>query len=126
MGMSATSATPPTYNVRPAYRERVSVNKMKEIIKTVMRAELEGKSYDSDKCTGQSKKIADDIRNQLKAQNLPRYKYYVQVVIGQQRGEGVRMGCRTFWDADTDASASETFVNDSLFCVATAYAVYLY
>jgi hypothetical protein len=49
----------------------------------------------------------------------------VQVVVGEQRGEGVRMGCRTFWDRDTDTYASETFTNDSVFCVATAYAVYL-
>ena len=45
--------------------------------------------------------------------------------MGEQRGEGVRMGCRTFWDTDTDSYASETFVNDHIFCVATAYAVYL-
>jgi len=61
----------------------------------------------------------------LAALNLPRYKYMVQVVIGEQRGEGVRMGCRTFWDRDTDTYASEIFTNDSIFCVATAYAVYL-
>ena len=42
---------------------------------------------------------------------LPRYKFMVQVVIGEQRGEGVRMGCRTFWDTDTDAYASDTFIN---------------
>ncbi len=35
----------------------------------------------------------------------------VQVVMGEQRGEGVRMGTRCFWDADTDNYASETFVN---------------
>ena len=73
-----------------------------------------------------TKKIADEIRTRLKAQDLPRYKYMVQVVIGEQRGEGVRMGCRTFWDADTDAYANATYVNDNLFCVATAYGIYLY
>jgi hypothetical protein len=26
----------------------------------------------------------------------------VQVVVGEQRGEGVRVGGRTMWDADTD------------------------
>ena len=112
--------------VRPKYRQRASVNAMKEIIRNILEAELGGQTYQLDLCTVQTKKICDDIRNKLKEQNLPRYKYMVQVVIGQQRGEGVRMGCRTFWDADTDAYASETFINDSLFCVATAYAVYLY
>lgn len=43
--------------------------------------------------------------------NLARYKYVVQVVIGEQRGEGVRMGSRCFWDSETDNVASETYVN---------------
>ena len=48
------------------------------------------------------------------------------MVIGEQRGEGVRMGCRCFWDSDTDNYAEETYRNDSLFCVAAAFAAYLY
>ncbi|CAM9291382.1 unnamed protein product, partial [Pylaiella littoralis] len=78
-----------------------------------------------DQATAQTKRICDDIKNGLKEMNLPRYKYVVQVVIGEQRGEGVRMGSRCFWDSETDNVASETYVNDSIFCVATAYAVYL-
>lgn len=116
----------PTYNIRPAYRERVSVAVMETVIKDVMKNELEGKSYQTEQAQSQTKKIADEIRDKLKNLNLPRYKYMVEVVIGEQRDEGVRMSCRTYWDSDTDAYASSTFVNDSLFCVATAYGVYLY
>lgn len=87
---------------------------------------------------------------------LPRYKIMVQVVVGEQKGEGVRMGTRCLWDAATDTLASETFMTvggrereahgvglkrvdawtpkgrlsvtsqDALFAVATVYAVYLY
>ena len=60
------------------------------------------------------------------ALQLERYKFVVQVVIGEQRGEGVNMACRCFWDADTDNFAQDSFVNDSLFCVAAVYGVYLY
>ncbi len=28
------------------------------------------------------------------------------------------MGCRLFWDEDTDSMAQDTFINDTLFCVA--------
>ena len=35
------------------------------------------------------------------------------------------MGCRTFWEATTDTYATDTYMNDSLFCVVVAYAVYL-
>lgn len=50
----------------------------------------------------------DDVAAEM---NLARYKYVVQVVIGEQRGEGVRMGSRCFWDPETDNVASETYVN---------------
>ncbi len=43
--------------------------------------------------------------------NMGRYKYVVHVVIGEKRGEGVRMATRCFYDADTDNVANETFVN---------------
>ncbi|CAM9870384.1 unnamed protein product [Ectocarpus sp. 4 AP-2014] len=64
-----------------------------------------------DQATVQTKRICDEIKNGLKEMNLPRYKYVVQVVIGEQRGEGVRMGSRCFWDSETDNVASETYVN---------------
>merc|ERR1711892_1411926 len=74
-----------------------------------------------------TKEIADEIKSRLKSElELPRYKFVVQVVIGEQRGEGVRMGCRCFWDPDTDAYAEDTYRNDSLFCVAAAFGSYLY
>ena len=42
-----------------------------------------------------------------------RYKFVVQCVIGEQRGEGVKMGCRCFWDSDTDNYAQDVFLNVS-------------
>lgn len=43
--------------------------------------------------------------------NIPRYKYMVQVVMGEQKGEGVQIGSRFFWDSDTDKFATESFSN---------------
>lgn len=37
-----------------------------------------------------TREIADEIKHQLKEKNYPRYKYAVQVVIGEQKGEGVK------------------------------------
>lgn len=57
--------------------------------------------------------------------DLPRFKILVKVVVGENRGEGIRIGSRQFWDETTDAMATESFVNDKVFVCATAYAVYL-
>merc|ERR1719157_105675 len=112
--------------LRPSYKDKVSVNKIKEIIKETLQSQLTGLTYQSEHTSNWTKQIADEIRDKLKALNKQRYKFMVQVVIGEQRGEGVRMGCRCFWDQDTDNYAEDTYRNDSLFCVAAAFGAYLY
>ena len=57
---------------------------------------------------------------------LLQLKIVVEVVLGEQRGEGVRMGTRCLWDSDTDNYASDVFMNDSLFCCAAAFGIYYY
>jgi hypothetical protein len=73
----------------------------------------------------------------------------VHVVVGQNLGEGVQVGTRSLWDADTDHYASDALctvsppsgavvaelpppcppplhLQPALFAVATVYGVYLY
>lgn len=40
-----------------------------------------------------------------------RYKLAVQVVIGEQRGEGCRVAARCFWDQEADGWAQEALSN---------------
>jgi hypothetical protein len=128
---------------------RFPTQKVKEIIRAVLLERLgEGPPYHSEIAKG----IADTIRTRLKgmgggdvaggregrkwwwmwltfacaALELPRYKYVVQVVVGENKGEGARVSTRCMWDPATDALATESFTNDAIFAVATAYGVYLY
>ena len=39
------------------------------------------------------------------------YKYVVNVVMGEQRGAGIKMGTRCIWDAEADSYAFDNFVN---------------
>lgn len=43
--------------------------------------------------------------------NYSRYKIIAQVLIGEQRGEGVRMATRCLWDAEADNYATQTFMS---------------
>uniref|UniRef100_A0AAX7SVX3 Uncharacterized protein n=1 Tax=Astatotilapia calliptera TaxID=8154 RepID=A0AAX7SVX3_ASTCA len=86
-----------------------------------------------------------------KYSGFDKYKLVVQVVIGEQRGQGVKMSSRCFWDADTDSYAEDVFMNvsallshnfitrvrflkstlivlpqDSLFCVVAVFGSYYY
>ncbi|GMI22853.1 hypothetical protein TeGR_g4468, partial [Tetraparma gracilis] len=92
-------------------------------------------NYSSDEASLLSKKISDEVKNRLRDLNLPRYKFMVQVVMGQKETDkevtgdkhgGTHLGCRCFWDADTDQYSSVTTGNDNYFCCCTAYSVYQY
>ncbi len=115
------------YQIKPKQKEKFKPGKAKEMIGEILSSTLKyQKSYNLDSAQSLSKTIAESVKDKLKELNLPRYKYIVQVSIGEQKGQGVRVGCKCFWDFDTDHCASETFVNDSIFCLCTVYAVYLY
>uniref|UniRef100_A0A7S0SLD6 Tctex1 domain-containing protein 2 n=1 Tax=Mantoniella antarctica TaxID=81844 RepID=A0A7S0SLD6_9CHLO len=101
-------------------------SKVKEIIGQVLKDKLEGVVYHADNTSLWCREISDEIKHKLKTMGLERYKFVVQVVIGEQKGEGVRMGCRCFWDPKTDNYAEEVFNNESIFAVAAAFGVYLY
>jgi hypothetical protein len=83
-------------------------------------------SYDGERCSKLSREMSDAVCARLKDLGYDRFKYVVQVVIGERREQGVRMGTRCFFDFNTDNQATESYTNDSLYCVVTAYSVYLY
>jgi hypothetical protein len=92
-----------------------------------VKAKLNGKAYQLESLQSWTKDIADETKHALK--NLgkdKRYKFLVQVIIGENKGQGVRVGSRCFWDSDTDDSTWVNYMNESLFCLVAVFAVYLY
>lgn len=114
------------HRTEPPFAEKFKPSKAKEIIATVLKARLSGVTYHADNTSTWAREIADEVKAKLKEENWPRYKYVVQVFIGEQRGEGVRLASKCFWDARTDLSAHDSFANESIFCVAAVFGVYLY
>ena len=53
--------------------------------------------------------IADQIKMQVKALNIPSYKIVVQTVIGEITGQGVRVASKCLWDDQNDNLASFTY-----------------
>ena len=77
----------------------------------VLREKLTGATYHPDNTSQWTREIADEIKQSLKLQDMDRYKYVVQVMIGEQRGEGVSMSARCFWDQKRDHYVQKTFQN---------------
>lgn len=116
-----------TYIIRPNFKQKFRPAAARDIIRRVLGERLNGLSYHSENTSQWTREIADEIKARLKAElGLPRYKYVVQVVIAEQRGEGVRMACRCFWDSDSDHYAQAEYLSDTLTCVAGVWGVYHY
>ncbi|GFH25561.1 uncharacterized protein HaLaN_23545 [Haematococcus lacustris] len=82
-----------TYAIEPDYKSKFKASRAKELIAGVLKARLTGASYHADNTSSWAREIADDIKQKLKEEGWSRYKFAVQVFIGEQRGEGVRRPC---------------------------------
>ncbi|PAA59268.1 hypothetical protein BOX15_Mlig022615g1 [Macrostomum lignano] len=115
-----------TYVIRPNFESKFRPLLAKPVIHEVLVERLTDKAYDKEATSGLCKELTDEIKARLRANGFERYKFVVQVAIGEQRGQGVKMACRCLWDSDSDNYVQDIFMNDSLFCVAVAFGVFHY
>uniref|UniRef100_A0A672YR70 Tctex1 domain containing 2 n=1 Tax=Sphaeramia orbicularis TaxID=375764 RepID=A0A672YR70_9TELE len=99
---------------------------VKEYIREIVRDRLSGVRYNPEEVPELYINWLCSVSVSTDA-GLDRYKLVVQVVIGEQRGQGVKMSSRCLWDADTDNYAEDVFMNVSnMFCVAAVFGSYYY
>lgn len=103
-----------SYTIRPNLKYKFRPANVKEVIQKVLEEFLSDKQYSPEQVEGWTKEISDSVKSKVKDLGLDRYKLIVQTVIGEQRGEGVKMGCRCLWDMDTDNYAQDIFMNVSI------------
>ncbi|XP_050588693.1 dynein light chain Tctex-type protein 2B-like [Bombus affinis] len=99
------------YQIRPQLHEKFKPLNAKEVIHNVLFDQLSAKTYDAQEAAQWTKDIADLIREKVKELKFKRYKYIVNVVLGEQHGAGVKMGTRCIWDAEADTYAYDSFLN---------------
>lgn len=115
-----------TYIIRPNHQHKFRRAVVKECIREIVRERLSEVQYDPNEVPELSRSLADCIRDKVKNAGFDRYKLVVQVVIGEQRGQGVKMSSRCLWDADSDNYAEDVYMNDSLFCTVAVFGSYFY
>ena len=100
------------------------------IVDDTLKELLEGKEYDEDESKEWCISVSDAVKSRIKSTyrksncqsspeanghieecHFPRYKLIVQVVIGQQKQQDVRIASRCLWDNDHDNHASGIFNN---------------
>ena len=99
---------------------------MRDAIKEIVQKKLEAVNYENDVCQNAVKDLSEVIKSRLKDFRLERHKLIVQVMIGEQKHQGLQLVNKCFWDQRTDLCLVEQFKNESMFCVVVVYIVYFY
>merc|ERR1712014_141155 len=97
---------------------------MGETIEKVMNEYLKEKEYDAADAKMWTLDLSNEIKAAVKTLNIPRYKIIVQVVIGEQASQGIRVASKCLWDTSSDNWASYTYENPSLFAVGMVFGCY--
>ena len=72
-----------------------------------------------------SQQIGNDVKEKLKDLSKDsNYKYWVSVVIGELKGQGVEVSSHCAWDASTDNTISCWYANDVLYWFVLVFAAY--
>ena len=82
------------------------------------------RDYDSHQCTQLAKDLSRLIKDAMKTLNYDRYKYVIQVVLGQANEENLMMTCRCLWDIDEDNYLSSVYSNGKIFSAVTVFALF--
>ncbi|KAJ3270767.1 Tctex1 domain-containing protein 2 [Terramyces sp. JEL0728] len=61
-----------------------------QVIHQILVDRLTNSVYNPETCSQSSREIADEIKNRLKDMEFDRYKFVVNVIMGEVRGEGVK------------------------------------
>ena len=115
-----------TFVIRPNYQHKFRPVAVRAVINKILSQNLSDKSYNAEEVPDLTRSLTEQIKQEVKSLGYDRYRIIVQVAIGEQKGEGVKMGCRCFWDPDTDNYAQDLFMNESIFCVAAVFGLFYY
>ena len=64
-------------------------------MEVIVKKKLQGVQFNQQEINNWAKDIAEDVKKELREMNKDkRYKYMVQCTIGQNMGQGVRIGSR--------------------------------
>ncbi|XP_064629632.1 dynein light chain Tctex-type protein 2B-like [Lineus longissimus] len=113
-----------TYRVKPTDENKFRGYTIERAVMEVLEGRLENIKYDPIQAANLTKELSTSIRNKLKDLNFPRYKYVVNVVLGQNAEQSVAIASRNLWDPAVDNYAAVTYKNKFIFATAVMFAAY--
>lgn len=114
-----------TYRLDPDPDRRFRPSRVEAVMRDTLSEFLTDVEYDNTLGQRMSKLLSDTIKTRVKEFKWTRYKVVVQVIIGENKTQDIRIGSRFLWNDSTDTYASTQFVNKSIFALAICFGVYM-
>jgi hypothetical protein len=118
------------YEIRPKLIVKFTKEKVYDIIKNILDQKMEEmkEKYNHETALQLNKEICDAVRDELKDDklNFKRYKILVHCIIGEKKGQGIKIGSRCMWDTTCDSAVSASWENEFTYAFCVAYGVYYY
>ncbi len=111
-----------TYKMEPDVR--FDVKTAKALVDEILAKHFTNVSYDPLHTGALCKKVSHLIKEEMKNMETPRFKYVCNVSVGQNGNQGVKIASRYLWDARRDTWFQSELMNQTLFVVATVFALY--
>lgn len=74
---------------------------------------------------GKCCELADEIKENLGKQfGFKNYRFLVQVILGEQNGQGIKVASRCFWENNKDAFVDVSYVSENLFCIVLVFRIF--
>ena len=124
----ATTGPENTYHLEPREEERFYPSKVKKEIRRILEERLKDESYDANTAGVLTEELTKTIRDRLKNgtddYRMPRYKFIVQVVFGELKGQGLRITSKCLWNPNYDNYVSYTYKKNEFYCTAMVFGCY--
>lgn len=114
-----------TYKLSPNEDNKFSSNKMERAMKEILEKHLSDIDYNEKMCPSLASNLSSMIKERAKEFPWKRYRYVVQVVLGQNSHQAIQIGSRCIWDDENDNFACASFKSKTVFAVAACYGIYL-
>ena len=118
------------YEIRPKLIMKFTKEKVYDVIKNVLDQKMQSMKgkYNHEDAMQLNKEICDEVKLQLKEDkmNFKRYKILVHCIIGEKKGQGIKIGCRCMWDMTCDSVVSASWESEYTYAFCIAYGVYFY
>jgi len=114
-----------TYSLGPSQAQKFNAARIEEVASEALANSLSNFKYEPTRCKRVIKEVTEEIKRCVKPLIYNRYKLVVSVTIGERcANESLILGSRSLWNPETDNECTVNYKNESIFAVATIYAVY--